>query len=54
MQGFVEWWCLLIGVTDRTAVSIATGAIAASILWIIGLVVVKIASAILGRIVHLQ
>lgn len=28
MTGWIEWWCHLIGITDPTAVQIATGIVA--------------------------
>ena len=50
----MEWWCSLIGVTDRTAIAVATGVIAGGVLWIIGLALLWIVRAVMGRIVHLQ
>ncbi len=51
MQVFVEAWCRFIGITDVTAIAIATGVAAAGLLLFAAVIALMIAGAVVAWIV---
>lgn len=51
LQGFITGWCNLIGITDVTAIAIATGIVGGGLLLFAAVITLAVAGAVVGWIV---
>jgi hypothetical protein len=50
MQGWVNWWCQLIGITDPTSAQIATGIVGGGTMIIAAWCAIMVASMVIAAI----